>query len=181
MLKSQPDRYGAVAVTIHWASAIMILALMATGMMAEGADAAAKAGILRIHVPLGLAIAALTLFRIVWWVFFDRKPLPVPGAVSWQEKIARAVYGLFYLVIFGMAGSGIVLMATSGAGDILFGGSDAALPNFFDYGARIPHGIGAKLMLALLAAHVGAALYHHFIRRDGIFARMWYGPKAQHG
>ncbi|MEO4001768.1 cytochrome b/b6 domain-containing protein [Mesorhizobium sp. CAU 1732] len=31
------------------------------------------------------------------------------------------------------------------------------------------------LLVALLLAHVGAALYHHFIRRDGLLRRMWYG------
>jgi cytochrome b561 len=31
------------------------------------------------------------------------------------------------------------------------------------------------LMTALIAAHVGAALYHHFIRRDGVLRRMLPG------
>ncbi|WP_156943326.1 cytochrome b/b6 domain-containing protein [Ensifer sp. WSM1721] len=39
----------------------------------------------------------------------------------------------------------------------------------------MPHGFGANLLIGLLAFHAGAALYHHFIRRDGLLRRMWYG------
>ncbi len=33
----------------------------------------------------------------------------------------------------------------------------------------------SKLLLALLAAHIGAALYHQFVRRDQLLARMGVG------
>ncbi|MBM3529390.1 MAG: hypothetical protein FJX62_14970 [Alphaproteobacteria bacterium] len=32
-----------------------------------------------------------------------------------------------------------------------------------------------RVLVALLALHVGAALYHHFVRRDGLLRRMWFG------
>ncbi|MHA6940133.1 cytochrome b/b6 domain-containing protein [Ralstonia pseudosolanacearum] len=37
------------------------------------------------------------------------------------------------------------------------------------------HGIGARLLLLMALVHAGAALYHHFIRRDGLLRRMWFG------
>ncbi|MBY5768222.1 hypothetical protein HFO06_35030 [Rhizobium leguminosarum] len=47
-MKSGPDRYGAIAVSIHWLSAILILALLGSGFRAANAmDAATKAGLLR--------------------------------------------------------------------------------------------------------------------------------------
>jgi cytochrome b561 len=34
------------------------------------------------------------------------------------------------------------------------------------------HGYAAFLLLALIVAHVGAAIKHHFIDRDGLISRM---------
>ncbi|MFS8055944.1 cytochrome b/b6 domain-containing protein [Rhizobium sp. BR 317] len=77
MLKSRVDRYGTVAVSIHWVSAILILVLLGTGFRAANViDATSKAGILRLHIPIAIAVLLLTLVRIAWWWRFDRKPLP---------------------------------------------------------------------------------------------------------
>ncbi|APC68490.2 hypothetical protein G7939_08750 [Ralstonia solanacearum] len=54
----------------------------------------------------------------------------------------------------------------------LFG---AALPDFHAFAPRVLHGIGARLLLLMALVHAGAALYHHFIRRDGLLRRMWFG------
>jgi len=176
MLKSRPEHYGAVPVTIHWLTAILILALLGSGFQAGSAiDSATKAAFLRFHIPVAIIILLLTLFRIVWWWFFDRKPAPVQrSAPIWQERLARVVHIALYIVIFGMVATGIVMIALSGAGPIIFGG-EGELPDFLRYPPRIPHGFGAILLSALLVAHVGAALWHHFIRRDGLLWRMWYG------
>lgn len=175
MLKSRPDRYGPVAVTIHWLTAILILATLGSGFQADqAADATTHAGFLRFHIPVAITVLLLTLFRIVWWWRFDRKPIPVEGSQPWQERFARFVHVVFYVVILGMVASGIGMMVLSDAGSIIFGGS-GVLPDFHDYPPRVPHGIGALLLVILLVAHIGAALYHHFIRRDGLIRRMWYG------
>ncbi|MGO7136466.1 cytochrome b [Rhizobium leguminosarum] len=175
MLKSRTDRYGAIAVSIHWLSAILIFALLGSGFRAANAMDATKAGILRFHIPVAIIVLLLTAFRLVWWWRFDRKPLPVQGQPLWQERIARWVHVAFYIVIFGMVSSGVGMIILSGAGPTIFGSSGAALPNFADYPPRIPHGLGALLLIALLLFHAGAALYHQFIRGDGLLRRMWYG------
>lgn len=130
---------------------------------------------LRVHIPAAIVILLLTLGRIAWWFFLDKKPQPVQGSPAWQGWLARAVHLLFYVVILGMVASGIGMIVLSGAGPSIFSGTAVELPNFLQYPPRITHGIGAKLLIALLLAHVGAALYHHFIRHDGLLWRMWYG------
>ena len=35
----------------------------------------------------------------------------------------------------------------------------------------------AYLLLFLVVLHILAALYHQFIRRDGLIGRMWYGAR----
>lgn len=175
MLKSSPDQYGAVAVSIHWLSAILILVVLGSGFNAADADHdVAKAQFLRVHIPAAIAVLVLTVLRIVWWSFADRKPHPLRGLPRWQERLARFVHLALYVIIFGMVASGIGIMVLSGVAPTVFGATGAALPDFHDFPPRIPHGLGANLLVALLAAHTGAALYHHFIRRDGLLWRMWF-------
>lgn len=174
-LKSTPDRYGSVAVAIHWVSALLLIGLLASGFRASDTmDAAAKAGLLRVHVVAGLAVLVLTAARILWWLFADSKPADLPGTKA-SHTAAKAVHGLFYVVILGMAASGIGMMVLSGAGAVVFSGAPAALPDFHAYLPRVPHGLGGRALAALLILHVAGALYHHFVLRDRIFARMRIG------
>lgn len=177
-MKSTSTKYGTVAVTIHWLSALLILAQLGSGFRAASSlDSAAKEAVLAVHAPLGMIILILMIIRIFWWWFADKKPAPVAGDPAWQARSAKAVHVLFYVVIIGMAASGIGMFAASGAGVILFGAAEGPLPDFSRFRPRAPHGLGARLMVALLVLHVGAALYHHFIKRDGLIWRMWYGAR----
>ncbi len=174
--KSTPDRYGSVAIAIHWVTAILIIGLIIAGFIAaDTPDSAAKASILRVHAPLGAAVLALTIFRIFWWQFADKKPASVGGIPRYQEVAAKAVHGLLYVAIIGLAVSGIVMIALSGAGEILFGDAPGPLPDFWDFAPRYGHAILARLMVALFVFHAGAALYHQFIRKDRLLSRMGIG------
>ncbi len=175
-MKSTSTKYGAVAVTTHWVSAALILIQLASGFRtAAAADSAAKQAVLSIHAPLGMLILVLMIARILWWWFADKKPAPVAGDPRWQSASAKTVHLLFYVVVLGMVASGIGMMLASGAGAILSGSASGPLPDFSQFLPRMPHRLGARLMVALLILHVGAALYHHFIKRDGMLWRMWYG------
>lgn len=173
-LKSTPAAYGAVAAGLHWLSVVLIVALLGSGMLAdETSDPATKTRILAAHAPMGIAILILTLARIFWWWRFDTRPQPLPE-LALRINIAKAMHGLLYIVVLGMAASGIGMFVLSGAGDVIFGGAALPLPDFADYTPRIPHGIGGKLLLALVIGHAGAALYHHFVKRDATLKRMWF-------
>jgi cytochrome b561 len=40
---------------------------------------------------------------------------------------------------------------------------------------RVLHAIAAKLLVALIVLHIAAALWHQFVRRDGLLRRMGFG------
>lgn len=177
--KSSDLHYGTVAVTLHWLSALLIIVLLGSGFRAgQTIDPVAKADILRFHAPLGITILLLTLARIVWWWRFDTKPAAIGSEPRWQEISAKTVHVLFYIVIIGMTASGIGMLVVSGAGPILLGGAEGTLPNFNLFLPRVPHGLGARAMVALLVLHAGAALYHHFVKRDVTLRRMWFGRRG---
>ncbi|MCZ2096595.1 MAG: cytochrome b/b6 domain-containing protein [Anaerolineae bacterium] len=173
-LKSSSDRYGSVAVWVHWLSALLIVVLLVTGFRAANApDALGKAALLRAHVPAAIAVLLLTAMRILWWWRFDSKPMPLAGLPPWQAGLARIVHVTMLVTVVGMVASGIGMMVLSGAGPAVFGAPGAVMPDFHEFLPRRPHGLGARLMVALLALHAGAALYHHFVRRDATLKRMW--------
>jgi len=131
-LKSTPSRYGSVAMAFHWLTALAILALMVTGQMMDGLqDAARQIAILKWHVPMGLAVLLLTLARIAWWFFADRHPAPL--GTGWQALAAKAGHTALYALLLVMTVSGVALMALSGAGEVVFFGSTAPLPQFSDF------------------------------------------------
>lgn len=172
--RSTSDRYGAIPVTIHWLTALLIVGVLVTGFRAGHAlDSPAKLVLLKAHVPMAVCVLLLTLTRIAWWVFIDRKPAPAAGPPLWQERLARAVHLLFYVATLGLAASGVGILILSGAGPTIFG-QGGVLPDFWNYPPRIPHGIGARMLIALFVIHVFAALFHHFYLRDGLLRRMWY-------
>ena len=176
--KSGTDSYGAVAVSIHWLTALAVLGVLGTGLSLDRVSDESEIGILRIHVIFGITVFALTVLRTLWWLFADRRPLEAPNQPRWQAAVAWSVHRLLYLLILLMGASGIAMIALSGAGNILFGGEAGPLPDFFDYAPRGPHGLGAWLLMALLALHIGAALFHQFILRDRLLARMGIGRRA---
>ena len=172
--KSTSTRYGSVAIAIHWLTALLIVMLFVTGLLAAGTtDAAAKLALLRAHIPLGAGALLLTLLRIVWWLVADRRPDLPSNQPAWQKFMAKAVHIALYAIVLESASSGIATIVLSGALPMIIGGG--TLPDLASVLPRAVHGIGSKLMLGLLALHVGAALYHQFIRRDHLLARMGVG------
>lgn len=174
-LKGNTSRYGALAATLHWVSAVAVLGLLGLGFMAANApDAARAAPLLRLHVPLGVLVLALTLTRIVWW-FSDRRPDDVAGQARWQAVTAHVTHTQLYALLIMMGTSGIGLMVLSGAAPVLFFGAPGVLPHFSGFAPMVVHALGAFAIVALLCLHIGAALYHQFYRRDRLFARMGIG------
>ncbi len=176
-MKSSEAQYGTVAVLIHWTSAILVIVLLGSGFRSGFAeDAATKAAALRIHVPVALLVLLLTLGRLLWWWRFDRKPAPLPGIPIWQEAIARWTHRALYLLLVLLLASGVAMSAMSGLPAALFGAAE--FPELSTLPPRAGHGVGARIIAALLILHAGAALYHHWVLKDQTLTRMWFGAKG---
>lgn len=174
-LKSTPHRYGTVAILIHWVTAAAIAAMLGTGLAASNtADAATETGLLRFHAIAGVCVAVLTIFRIVWWVLFDRRPDDGASPSRLEHLAARSVHYGLYLVILVMVASGMGTLILSGGNLVLFG-AGGTLPDFALVPPFTVHAVVSRLLLVLALGHIAAALYHQFIRRDNLLARMGLG------
>jgi cytochrome b561 len=175
-MKSTANGYGSVAVTIHWLTAGLVAILIVTGFRAGfSTEAAAKVAALRIHLPVAVAVLLLTLVRLVWWWRFDRKPPLAEGVPDWQGATARWAHRLLYLLLLGLLASLIAMSVLGGLPDALFG--TAPLPELSELPPRTGHGLAARLLVAVLLLHAGAALLHHIVLKDATLRRMWFARR----
>lgn len=131
-----------------------------------------KIDALRGHMIAGLAILALLIIRFGIRLYSNKPPAATTGHPL-LDRLGRLTHHAFYLVIFLMAFSGIGIAVSAELPGIVFFGSGSPLPESFDiYAARIGHAVLAKLLMALIALHVSAAIYHQFIEKDGLLTRM---------
>lgn len=163
-------RYARSQIAIHWLAALAIVFLLVTGtfVLAELPNTAPKVGNLRIHMSVGLLAGGLVVSRLML-----RRRLPAPPPAAF-ERMARAGHVALNIVVLLLALSGMGLALQSGALDAVFGGG--VLPEDFKaYALRPVHGLLSRLGMALIALHVVAALYHQFVLRDRLLARMGLG------
>ena len=173
-VKSTSNRYGSVAIAIHWSSAMaVILTFVAGFVVAETVPPGQGAPILLLHITLCLIVFALTVLRILWWLLADKQPRAPADQPRWQIWAAQAVHLGLYVLLVLMASSGITTLILSGALPTLLSGGP--VPDFSALIPRIAHGVMSKILLALFVMHVGAAIYHQTIRRDHLLARMGVG------
>ena len=163
-------RYSPLWVTIHWLVAILIFAAFYFGISSFQSPTEAKAAYLRFHMPIGITVLALMLVRLyLRW----RTPRPEDATAgnAFFDMVARGVHHALYLFAFFMPLSGLALSARYGLPPIVFEGQ-GSMPA--DLNPAL-HGLFFFLFALLILLHIGAALYHQFIRKDNLLARMWYG------
>jgi cytochrome b561 len=174
------NKYHPILVVFHWLLVpLLMLSLVMGGTVLSEIpnDSAEKVGALKGHMIMGLIILGLMLLRFVTRLFTAKPPHADIGN-SLLNNLGIMAHYILYLLVFAMAGSGIATSMQAGLPDIIFGGSDAALPETFSvYAPRIAHGIIAKILFLTIILHVLAALYHQFIRKDGLIGRMWFGQR----
>jgi hypothetical protein len=62
---------------------------------------------------------------------------------------------------------------------IVYGGAAATLPpELAAMPTRVAHGVIATILVALIALHIAAALYHQVAQKDGLVRRMWFGKRS---
>jgi cytochrome b561 len=174
-------RYHPALVVLHWLLAIMIVMGLVMGgfvLSATPNSDPEKLFALRMHMSMGMIIFVLMIIRLVVRSKTQKPPHADIGNAL-LNKLGVLAHYVLYLLVFLMAASGIGISIMAGLPDIVFGGSGAALPANFDaYPPRAAHGILALLLKITIALHILAALYHVFVRKDGLFSRMWFGKRS---
>ena len=169
MIRNSPHAWGRISIGLHWLTAILILGLAVVGLlMTELPTSPLKLQVYALHKSFGLTVLALTVLRLLWRLLAG-SPQALPAA-------AKTVHVMLYVLLFAMRLSGWLYNAASGFPLRLFGmplprlftGFNPALKGL----AHQMHETGFYLLAALLLAHAGAALFHHYVRKDDTLKRM---------
>jgi cytochrome b561 len=155
--------------------AVLILCMLFIGIGMAATLSAKYRFLIAIHRPLGILILVLAAVRLLYRLFHSPPPLPdsLPMLPRFAAKASHFVlYGLmFALPLVGWA------MLSAAAYPIVLVGSlrlppiVSADPALY-VSLRHLHTILALLLFATFLAHLGAALLHAWIRRDGVFESM---------
>ncbi|OYU43165.1 MAG: cytochrome b, partial [Burkholderiales bacterium PBB4] len=98
---------------------------------------------------------------------------------SWQLKAVHATHVALYALFFIVPLVGWAYSSAAGFPIVLFG--MLPLPDFVSANKELAelikpwHEITAMALAALVVMHVGAALKHHFVDKDGLLKRMMPG------
>ncbi len=163
-------RYSPLWVTIHWVVALLIFAEFYLGLSSVQSPPQVKVTFLRWHMPIGVTVLALMLVRLyLRW----RAPRPKDASTGnvFLDKTGKGVHFALYLFAFLMPISGLALSTGYGLAPIVFEGQGSISANM----DPALHGLIFPLFGLLIFLHILAALYHQFIRRDNLIARMGYG------
>ena len=175
-MSMKPLKYNNFQVALHWLVALMVLFMMIMGTFVltqtPNSDPS-KVLALRGHMIFGSAILLLTLVRLIWRRMSTQPDHAETGNALLDKLGVAAHYALNFLTLL-VAASGIGIAFQAGLPGIVFGGQGNLPPDFWAYTPRIAHGILTKLLAALIALHVIGALYHQFIIKDRLFARIWF-------
>ncbi|TCT07525.1 cytochrome b [Aquabacter spiritensis] len=171
--------YARPARWIHWINAALVLLVIPFGfVMVRLPAGAAQNQVFDLHRSIGFAILCLAVVRVAVRIAYGAPP-PAPGLPHWQRVASQATHHLLYVLIFLMPLLGWGASSAFGAQVSVFGlftlpdlvPKDEALSRFFG-GAHVYLGF---FMTALVALHIGAALMHGIVRRDGVLSRMLPG------
>lgn len=172
------DRYSSTAKALHWLMALGLFGALGVGFYMTGLPLSPqKLQIYSWHKWAGVSLFLLVLLRFAWRLG-HRPPAPVPMP-AWQRFAAEGVHYLLYLLMFAIPLTGWLMSSAKGFQTVYFGvlpipdliGKDPDLGNLL----KTVHVSLNFLLLALVAAHAGAALKHHFLDRDATLRRMLPG------
>ena len=175
--RNSPDRYGAVSLTLHWLTAVLIVAAWLLGTFDDvlPKGPARDAGLFA-HITFGLAMLGLLAMRVAWRLA-DPPPGPEPATAGlWAQRAAHFTHWMLYILLAGVIIAGIVLQFARGRPLPLFGLAEIASPwmadRAFARSVKEVHEVLANALLVFAILHAASAMFHHWILRDRTLVRM---------
>lgn len=171
--------FNLTARVLHWTMAVMIVAMLFVGVTMV-ASLHLRPALISVHKPLGILIFVLALLRL--YNRLRHRPPALPADLpAWQVFAAKASHWLLYALMLAMPLVGWAMLSAGGYPIVLWPGMQlpAIVPHTPALYAllRGAHSLLAYLLFATVLMHVGAALFHLWVRRDGVFQAMARGGR----
>ncbi|MBV8032471.1 MAG: cytochrome b [Betaproteobacteria bacterium] len=172
----EPERYGALAQALHWLTAVLVLVafIYGPGGSEQAIYLPSRDADRQLHESLGLCVFILAFVRLAWRAVAKR-PDP-PKMPAWLGVAAKAGHGALYVLMFALPITAVSGAWLEGHPLTLLGGLQVAPPvekshAFGAWLANLHTWLGDAIMW-LAGLHALAALYHHFVLKDGVLRSM---------
>jgi len=171
--------YTVTARTLHWITAVLILFMISSGLIAANEWGGSwQDSLYDLHKSIGALIIPLVIFRLMYrWV---RPPSRLPDDIPPIQRLASAAthWALYALLVLQPL-AGWTATSAYPAPVPLFGWATLP-PIWFEDRALSDrlfsaHRLIGLAIVCLVAGHVAGALYHHFVRKDRVLMRMVTG------
>jgi cytochrome b561 len=168
--------YTSTAKFLHWLILVLLIAQFAVAwtMPHIGRNTPVTA-LISLHFTIGVVILAVAVVRLGWRLTYGA-PEPEAGLPIWQTALARIVHWLLYLLLIALPLIGWINASWRGMPIVIFG---VELPRLvatrapgWGWTGDVHATLSNYLLVVLVGLHAAAALYHHFVRRDGVLQRM---------
>lgn len=176
-MNTSNGHFNLLARVLHWSMALMITAMLFVGVTMV-ASLHLRPMLIDLHRPLGITIGVLVLLRL--YNRLRHRPPPLPSDLpAWQVLAAKASHWMLYALMLAMPLIGWAMLSAGGYPIVLWGGLH--LPPIVPHtpalyaALRNAHSLLAYVLFATVLMHVGAALFHLWVRRDGVFQAMARG------
>jgi len=176
-LRNTTKAWGGLAKVFHWLTVVVLIAAWVAVALHEGAEKDSPDYIkyILLHKSLGLSLLAVVLARLLWRSSnVTPSPIKMPDL---QKKAASWVHGLLYVTLLAMPLSGVIMSQLAGKPVGFFGLFD--LPQLLDINKDLAKDVKElhedvffPLLMLLIVGHIGAALFHQFVLKDGLLKRM---------
>jgi cytochrome b561 len=170
------DRYSTGAVWLHWVMALLVVVVGVLGLLHDSWPDESQSFWINVHALLGLLLFCLLLVRIAWRRRHAPPPLPADvGPLS--RRASYPVHLALYALLVTIPILGIITFIWHGRAfnfglfKVDFG---VAKNHAIFHPTEDWHGYLAYALFTLAGIHALAALWHQFVRRDGLLARMWF-------
>lgn len=172
--------FNRTARVLHWSMALAIFVMLFIGI-GMVASLNLRPALVSLHRPLGIAILLLVIVRL--GNRLRHRPPPLPADLPrLQALAAKASHWLLYGLMFAQPLVGWSMLSAGGFPVTMFAGF--TLPPIAPHDAtvyavlRSAHTWLALLLFATVLLHLAAALYHAWVRRDGVFPSMALSPRS---
>ncbi|MGP8034252.1 MAG: cytochrome b [Steroidobacteraceae bacterium] len=170
-------RYDSGALAFHWTMAVLVVAVGVLGLLHDSWPRGTQAYWINLHALLGLLVWVLLMARFWWRLRHPPPELPAQvGALA--RRLSYPAHLLLYLLLLVIPILGIVTFIWHGRVfefglfKVDFG---VAKNRAIFHPTEDIHGYLAYTLFGLIGIHALAALWHQFVRRDGVLLRMWPG------
>jgi cytochrome b561 len=172
--------YTVTARVLHWVTALVIALMIPLGVMIanDWVGGTLQNSIYGLHESLGALLIPVVLARLGHRLTNPPRSLPQDIPVL-QRFAAHVTHVGLYALLVAQPVVGWIATSASGAPANVFGlfvlPSIAPEDRAFSERLFVLHGLIGFSIAGLIVAHVGAALYHHVVRRDRVLMRMITG------